>query len=149
MPSDLEITMTRVFEAPRSLVFDVFTKPAHLTRWMTGPEGWTMPVCEVDLRPGGKWRHVYRRDSGSEFEMSGVYSEVTPPERVVSTENWGEPWPESVNTIVFSESDGRTTVALTMKCPTKEARDAAIATGMEDGAEVSFDRLDAYLRTLA
>src|SRR5262250_1643901 len=94
-PTDLEIVMTRVFDAPRRLVFDAWTKPEHVACWMLGPEGWTMPVCEIDLRPGGSWHFVWRRSDLTdrshltEMEMRGVYREVVPPERLVSTESWG------------------------------------------------------------
>jgi uncharacterized protein YndB with AHSA1/START domain len=148
-PSDREIVMTRVFDAPRSLVFDAFTNPDHLTQWMLGPEGWAMPVCEVDLRPGGAWRFVWRRSDGTELEMSGVYQEVAPPERLVNTESWGPEWPETVNTLTLAEEDGRTRVTSTLLYPSKEARDAALQTGMKDGASMSFERLAELLRTQA
>jgi uncharacterized protein YndB with AHSA1/START domain len=146
-PSDQEIVMTRVFDAPRSLVFDAFTKPEHLTNWMLGREGWTMPVCEVDLRPGGAWRFVWRSSDGAEIEMSGVYQEVAPPERLVNTESWGPEWPETVNTLTLTEEDGKTRVTSTVLYPSKEARDAALQTGMKDGVSLTFDRLAELLRT--
>jgi uncharacterized protein YndB with AHSA1/START domain len=148
-PSDREIAMTRVFEAPRSLVWDAHTKPEHLKQWMLGPEGWTMPVCEIDLRPGGAWHVVWRRTDGSELDMRGEYREVSPPERLVSTESWGEDWPETLNTLLLSEEDGKTTLMSTMLYPSQETRDAALETGMKDGATVSFDRLAEYLQTMA
>jgi uncharacterized protein YndB with AHSA1/START domain len=148
-PSELEIVMTRVVDAPPALVFEAWTSPEHLPNWMTGPEGWTMPVCEVDLRPGGAWRFVWRRDDGSEMEMSGLYREIAPPERLVSTESWGGDWPETVNTVVLTEENGRTTITQTVTYPSLEARDAALQTGMKEGVSISFDRLADYLRTLA
>jgi uncharacterized protein YndB with AHSA1/START domain len=148
-PSDVEIAMTRVFEAPRTLVWDAHTKPEHVTQWMLGPEGWTMPACEIDLRPGGEWHFTWRRSDGSELDMRGVYREVVPPERLVSTESWGEEWPETLNTLLLTEEDGKTTLTSTMLYPSKETRDAALDTGMKDGATVSFDRLAEYLRTLS
>lgn len=148
-PSDTELRMTRVFDAPRGLVWDAFTKPEHIARWMLGPEGWTMPVCEVDLRPGGAWHFVWRKDDGSEMEMTGVYREVAQPERLVNTERWGGDWPETLNTMVLTEDGGRTTTATTMRYPSREARDAATETGMKDGADRSFDLLDDLLRSLA
>jgi len=84
-PTEREIVMTRVFDAPRRLVFEAYTNPEHLPHWMLGPKGWTMPVCEIDLRPGGAWHFVWRRSDGTEMEMRGVNREVTPPERLVST----------------------------------------------------------------
>jgi uncharacterized protein YndB with AHSA1/START domain len=144
-PSDLELCMTRVFDAPRKLVFDAWTNPKHVPHWLLGPEGWTMPVCEIDLRVGGTWHFVWRKSDGIEVAMSGVYREVVPPERVVNTERWGPDWPETINTLVLTEENGRTTVALTTLYPSKEARDAALKTGMEKGVAISFDRLDEYL----
>ena len=144
-PSDTEIEVTRVVDAPRALVFDCWTKPEHITKWMLGPPGWAMPVCEVDLRPGGAWHFVWRAEDGSELDMRGVYREVSPPERFVATEHWGGDWPETLNTTVFSDEDGMTLVTATMLYPSKAARDAALGTGMKDGMGMSFDRLDAYL----
>lgn len=144
-PSDLEVAVTRVVAAPRALVFDAWTKPEHIANWMLGPEGWTMPVCEVDLREGGAWHFVWRGQDGTEMDMHGEYREVSPPERMVSTESWGADWPETVNTVVFSEEAGHTTIVLTVSYPSKDARDAALATGMKDGMNQSFDRLAAYL----
>ncbi|HEU5102082.1 MAG TPA: SRPBCC family protein [Roseiflexaceae bacterium] len=148
MPSDNEIVMTRVFDAPRRLVFDAHTIPAHVQRWLLGPEGWTMPVCEIDLRPGGAWHYVWRRSDGSEMEMRGIYTEVVPHERLVCTERWGPEWPETLNTIVLVELDGKTTLTQRVRYPSKQARDAAFATGMKDGANESYDRLAEYLATL-
>jgi uncharacterized protein YndB with AHSA1/START domain len=148
-PSDREVAVTRVFNAPRRLVFDAWTNPGHLPHWMLGPEGWTMPVCEVDLRPGGGWHFVWRKSDGSEMEMRGVYKEVAPPERLVSTESWGGDWPETLNTLVLSEENGKTTSTLTIRYPSKAARDAALKTGMKDGMNESFDRLAEHLSTMA
>lgn len=147
-PSDREIVMTRVFEAPRPLIFKAYTSPEYLPRWMLGPEGWTMPICEVDLRPGGAWHFVWRRTDGSEMSMRGVYREVVPPERLVSTESWGAGWPETLNTLVLSEDQGRTTLTNTILYPSKEARDAATQTGMKEGVIAGFDRLAELLATM-
>jgi uncharacterized protein YndB with AHSA1/START domain len=147
-PSDREVVITRVVDAPRRLVWDVWTNPEHVPHWMLGPSGWTMPVCEIDLRPGGGWHMVWRRSDGTEMGMRGSYREVTPPERLVSTESWGANWPETLNTLTFSEKDGKTTITQTILYPSKEARDAALGTGMKDGMEQSFDRLDEYLRSV-
>jgi uncharacterized protein YndB with AHSA1/START domain len=92
-PTDRELVITRVVDAPRTLVWDVWTSPEHLPHWLLGPEGWTMPVCEIDLRPGGAWRWRWRREDGSQMEMHGIYKEIAPPERLVSTEAWGGDWP--------------------------------------------------------
>ena len=148
-PSDTEILMTRVFDAPRALIFDAWTNPRHLPHWMLGPDGWTMPVCEIDLRPGGEWRFVWRRSDGTEMAMRGVYREVAPPERLVSTESWGGDWPDTLNTLILTEKDGKTTATNTALYPSKEARDAALKTGMAEGVSQSFDRLAGYLASIA
>jgi uncharacterized protein YndB with AHSA1/START domain len=147
-PSDREVAIARTFDGPRDLVYEVWTSPEHVPHWMLGPDGWTMPVCEMDLRPGGSWRHVWRKADGEEMEMTGDYREVEPPARLVSTERWGADWPETVNTIEFVEETGRTTVTMTILYPSQEARDAAMATGMAEGADQSFARLDERLRAL-
>jgi uncharacterized protein YndB with AHSA1/START domain len=148
-PSDREIAMTRVFDAPRRLVFEAWTNPEHLPNWMLGPPGWTMPVCEMDLRPGGAWHYVWRKSDGSEMEMRGQYREIVPPERLVSTESWGGDWPETINTVTLTEENGKTTMTLTILYPSQEARDAVLKTGMKEGVSLSFDRLAEYLRTIS
>lgn len=147
-PTDREIVMARTFDAPRRLVFEVWTNPEHLPRWLLGPSGWTMPVCEVDLRPGGSWHIVWRHADGNEMGMTGVYREIAPPERLVFTETWGGDWPETLNTMVLREEAGKTTMTLTMLYPSKESRDRALKTGMKDGVSVSFDRLAEILPTM-
>ena len=144
-PSDREVVVTRVVNAPRRLVFAAWTEPRHLQRWLTGPEGWTMPVCEIDLRPGGRWRYVYRKASGKEMTLTGSVLEVVPPDRFVTTESWGPEWPDTVNTLVLTESEGRTTIALTITYVSKEARDAALDTGAMDGMNRAFELLDELL----
>jgi uncharacterized protein YndB with AHSA1/START domain len=147
-PSDRELVTTRVFDAPRRLVWEAWTNPKHVQRWMLGPTGWTMPICVIDLRPGGVWHFVWRRADGTEMAMRGVYREVTPPERLVATESWGGDWPETVNTLVLSEKDGKTTMTQTVLWPSKEARDRALGTGMQSGMSTSFDRLAEQLQTM-
>lgn len=149
MPTDRELVLTRVFNAPRALVFEAYTSPEHLPHWMLGPPGWTMPVCEADLRVGGAWHCAWAHSNGGRMEMRGVYKEIVPPERIVSTESWGGDWPETVNTIVFTEEEGRTTLSITILYPSKEARDAALQTGMTKGINLSFDRLAARLETMS
>ena len=148
-PSDREIVMTRVFDAPRQLVFEAWTRPEHLPHWMLGPDGWTMPVCEIDLRPGGRWHFTWRHANGTEMSMSGVYQEVVPPERLVSTDSWGSDWPETLNTLTLTEAGGKTTVEQRILYPSREARDAALQTGMKEGMSAGFKRLDEYLRAIA
>ena len=148
-PSDREVVATRVFDAPRELVWKAYTEPEHLQQWMLGPAGWTMPVCEMDLRPGGAYRFVWRKEDGTEMTITGTVREVEAPERMVSTEEWGGDWPEALNTIDFAEDDGRTTLTTTTIYPSKEARDAALGTGMTDGMSASYDNLEALLRRLS
>ncbi|SRR6266536_6239274 len=143
--SDVEISISRDFAAPRALVFAAHTEPERVSQWLLGPEDWTMPVCEIDLRPGGSWHFVWRHDDGTEMEMRGVYHEVVPPERIVNTERWGPEWPETLHTVQFREHDGTTTVTRVVRYPSKDDRDAALATGMMSGVERSFELLDALL----
>jgi len=143
-PGEREIVMTRVLDAPRKLVFDAFTKPELVRRWLLGPPGWSMPVCEIDLRVGGKYRYVWRKDSdGAEMGMGGVYREIVVPERLVTTERFDEAWypGEAVGTLVLVEQRGRTTVTQTMRYESREARDAVLKSGMEKGVAASYDRL--------
>jgi uncharacterized protein YndB with AHSA1/START domain len=147
-PSDTEIVVSRTFAAPRRLVWDAWTKPEHISRWMLGPEGWRMPICEVDLRTGGSWRYVWRNDDGGEMAMTGVYRELDPTSRMVTTESWGGQWPDTVVTLELTEQDERTLATETVSYPSKEARDAALATGMTDGISLSFERLDQLLASL-
>jgi len=148
-PTENELVIVRVVNAPRKIVFDAWTSPKHIPRWMTGPAGWTMPVCEIDLRAGGAWHYVWRKSDGSEMSMSGTVREVLPPERMVTTERWGPEWPETINTLVLTETDGQTTITLTVAYPDKTARDAAMQTGMKEGMDQSFVKLEALLGTLA
>ena len=147
--SDTELELVRVFDAPRRLVWQAFTSPEHIQQWMLGPEGWTMPVCEMDLRPGGAWHYVWRRGNDTEMEMHGEYLEIQPVERLVQTERWGGDWAETVNTLLLDEHDGRTTMRHQMRFPTCEARDRAMQTGMNDGADRSYDLLAELLRTMS
>jgi uncharacterized protein YndB with AHSA1/START domain len=142
-PSDREIQLTRLFDAPRHLVFEAMTKPEHVRRWWGClGEGYSVPVCEIDLRPGGKWRFVNRHPNG-EVAFYGVYREITPPERLVFTEIF-EAFPdaESVVTAVFSEEGGKTRLTATAAYPSSDVRDAVIKSGMEKGAATSYDRLE-------
>ena len=104
-PSDREIQVVRDFGAPRQLVFDAFTKPELVRRWLLGPPGWTMPVCEIDLKVGGAYRYVWRKAGVADMGMGGVFREIVPPGRVVATEKFDESWyaGEAVDTTVFVE----------------------------------------------
>jgi len=101
-PSDREVALTRIMDAPRKFVWAASTSPEHVPHWMLGPHGWTMPVCEIDLRPGGQWRFIWRETSGREMEMRGVYREVLPPQRLANTESWGGKWPDTFNTTILT-----------------------------------------------
>ena len=141
---DREIVMTRAFDAPRKLVFDAFTKPELLKQWLLGPPGWSMPVCEIDLRIGGRYRYVWRRDTdGTEMGCGGVYREIVPAERLVHTEQFDNPWypGESLITTVLDEQRGKTTLTATMLYESRDARDGILKSGMESGVAASYDRL--------
>jgi len=149
-PSDREILITRAFDAPRSLVFDCMSKPELVRRWLLGPPGWTMPVCEIDFRVGGRFRYVWRRANGNELAMGGVYREIVRPERIVHTELFDEDWTggETVGTSIFTEHGAKTALTMTILYTSKEARDGALRTGMTEGMTVSYDRLEALMASL-
>ncbi|HET6899342.1 MAG TPA: SRPBCC family protein [Vicinamibacteria bacterium] len=146
-PSDREIAMIRTFDAPRRLVFDAFTKPELIRRWLGVRAGWSMPVCEVDLRVGGKYRYVWRGPKGNDMGMGGVFREIVAPERIVATEKFDDAWypGEAVDTTAFVEKGGRTTVTMTVLYESKEARDGVLAGPMATGVTESFDKLAEYL----
>ena len=142
-PSDREIRLTRLFNAPRHLVFEAMTKPEHVRRWWGNlGEGYSVPVCDIDLRPGGAWRFVNRHPKG-EVAFSGRYMEIVPPSRLVFTEVM-EPYPEpgSVVTTEYTEENGQTRLTATCLYPSREIRDMVVGSGMERGAGLSYDRLD-------
>ena len=145
-----EVVMTRSFDAPRELVFDAFTVPDLVRRWLLGPPGMTMPVCEIDLKVGGRFRYVWRNSEGIDMGMGGVFREIAPPERIVHTELFDEDWTggEALVPTLFTEEGGRTTVTMTVLYSSREARDAALKTGMADGVAASYDRLDELLATI-
>jgi uncharacterized protein YndB with AHSA1/START domain len=148
---DREIVITRLFDAPRRLVFDAYTKPELVKKWLLGPDGWSMPVCEIDLKSGGKYRYVWKNDSdGREMGMGGVYREVVPPERIVATEKFDEAWypGEAVGTIVLIEQAGKTTLTQTILYNSRETRDAVLKSPMQRGLTASFDRLENFLAAL-
>ena len=148
-PSDTEIRMTRLFDAPRRLVFEAMSKPEHIKRWWGRlGEGYSVPVCEVDLRVGGAWRFVNRHPKG-EAAFHGVYREIAAPERIVFTEIY-EPFPdaESVVTSVLTEENGKTRMTVTVQYPSLEVRDMVLKTGMANGAAISYDRLEEVAREL-
>src|ERR1700741_1463586 len=139
-PGDREIVLTRVFDAPRRLVFEAFSKPELLKRWF-GPRGWSLAVCEVDLRVGGGFRFVLRGPDGKDMGMRGVYREIVPPERSVHVESFDDYPGESIVTGVFTENEGKTTLTVTVLYAAREVRDAVLKSGMEHGAAEAYDRL--------
>ena len=148
-PSDREIAMTRVFDAPRRMVYDAVTKPELVRRWLGVFGGNIMEVCEIDLRVGGKYRYVWRMPDGSKMGMGGVYKEIVPPERIVCTEVFDEAWypGEATDTLTLVEKDGKTTMTVLVRYASKEARDAVLQTPMDQGVAAGYDALDAVLRS--
>lgn len=149
LPSDTEILMRCSFNAPRQLVFDAFTEPEHLVHWW-GPRGTSLTCCEVDLRPGGKWRMVIRDAGEEEHAFGGAILELEPPRRFVWTFGWdGMPGQEGPEEMIFTEVDDKTTVTTRSTFPDKETRDAMLRSGMEEGATQSYERLAERLATIA
>jgi uncharacterized protein YndB with AHSA1/START domain len=147
-PSDREIRMIREFDAPRDLVFEAHTSCEHLKNWW-GPRQYQVADCEVDFRPGGKWRVVHRSERGDD-EFYGEYREIVRPEKIVWTFEWGGmPGHVSVETLSLEERDGKTTLTATSVYDTVEDRDGMLGSGMETGAAETWDRLEEYLETLA
>src|SRR5882724_2451840 len=143
-PSDREIAMARVFNAPRRLVFDALTRPELVKQWLLGPPGWSMPVCEIDLKVGGTYRYVWKRESdGTEMSSGGIFREITVPDRIVATEKFEQPWypGESLVTSTFVEHDSKTTLTMTVLYESRETRDMVLKSGMERGVAASYDRL--------
>jgi len=155
LPSDREVKVTRSFKAARPLVYRAYTEPTLMQRWQLGPPGWSMPVCEMDVRVGGRYRWRWRNDEdGSKFGFFGTFREVQPPSKLVQAETFDpgtlkDPYPyplnESLVSVTFAEDNGITTVTTLIDFGSKEARDAAVATGMTDGMEQSYQLLDALL----
>ena len=145
--SDTQVTFVRVVNAPRRLAFEAYTKPEHLRQWL-GFGDWSMPICEMEPRVGGKWRYGWQGPDGAEMTMGGTVKEFVPNERVSTTEQWGPEWPETLNTVTFAEADGMTTITTTITYPSKEARDEALKSGMREGLDVSYARFDALLAAL-
>jgi uncharacterized protein YndB with AHSA1/START domain len=148
-PVKPSFTTRRTVKAPRNLVYEAFTRPEHLKRWM-GPRALAMVLCEQDLRPGGSWRFVHRSPDGQEFGFHGKYLEVNPPERIVRTFVF-EPVPdqEAVETLLLEEHNGKTTITTTTVHKTLEARDGHLAGGRaEMGMTEGYARLDALLAEL-
>jgi uncharacterized protein YndB with AHSA1/START domain len=150
-PTDREIAMTRVFDAPRRLVFEAYTRPELLKRWLGVHAGWSLAVCEIDLRVGGAYRYVWRGPDGAEMGMRGVYREVVPNERIVATEVFDQAWypGEAVGTVSLVEQGGRTTLTITVRYQSQEVRDLVLKTPMASGVEAGFDKLAGLLPAMA
>lgn len=152
LPSDREVSVTRSFNAPRSLVYRAYTEPALMQRWLTAMPGWSMPVCEMDLRVGGQYRWRWRNEDGQEFGFFGTFREIAPPSKLVHTQTYDpgnlagvHDMGESIITVMFAENHGTTTVTTLIDYGSKDVRDAALETGMTDGMEMSYKLLDAVL----
>jgi uncharacterized protein YndB with AHSA1/START domain len=149
LPSEDQILVTREFDAPRRLVYKAWTTPELVARWWTARRG-TAKEMEIDLRVGGRWRYAMETDGGQEVAFHGEYREIVPDEKIVSTEVYeGMPGPPeeaeanaTLNTATFAERDGRTTVTILIQCPSREVRDAIVASGMEDGLQDALDLLE-------
>jgi uncharacterized protein YndB with AHSA1/START domain len=148
-PSDCEVRLTRLFDAPRRLVFEAMTKPEHIKRWWGQlGDGYSVSVCEVDLRPGGAWRFTSQTPK-CDCTFYGVYREIAPPDRLVFTEIY-EPFPDaqSIVTALFTEEKGKTRLTVTALYPSMEVRDIVLKSGMETGAALSYDRLEEVAQEL-
>ena len=148
-PSDREVVITREFNAPRSMVFDAHTQPDLVRRWLLGPPGWTMPVCEIDLRVGGRYRYEWENTAGGErLAVAGKFTEILRPSRIVITQLFDQDWTggETIVITEFAETLGRTTLTTTIRYASREVRDAALKTGMARGMEAGYERLDDLLQ---
>jgi uncharacterized protein YndB with AHSA1/START domain len=140
---DREIVLTRTFDAPRHLVFEAMTRPELVKRWLAGPPGWQMTVCEIDLRVGGRYRYAWRMESGAEMGMGGEFREIAAPERIVQTEVFDQAWypGEAIGTLLLKERAGKTELELRVRYESAEALQAVLKTPMDEGVAASYDRL--------
>ena len=150
-PSDREFVMERVFDAPRELVWQAWTKPEHLVHWW-GPKGWTLPVCKVDFRPGGVWHYCMRGPEGEESWGKAIYREIVEPERIVYLDTFSneagnpvEGMPEIIITVTFEDLDGKTKLATHAQFASAADLESVLAMGMVEGLTQTWDRLEAYL----
>jgi uncharacterized protein YndB with AHSA1/START domain len=146
-PSVEEIRNTRSFDAPRMMVWDAYTRPELVKRWLGAMPGWSWAECEMDVRVGGRYRWAWRGPDGAELALGGVYREVVPGERLVSTEKYDQSWYEgdAVGTVVFTEAQGRTTLVTTLRYGSKEIRDAVLKSPATSGMESGYALLDELL----
>ena len=143
-PTDREIIITRHFDAPRVLIYRCYVEPDLMRRWLLGPPGWTMPICEIDCRLGGVYRFIWRSESGEAFGITGTFREIIPSEKLVSTEIFVGATEETRVVVDFLDDGVATSVRYRLAYPSRTARDAAIASGMTDGMEMGFKRLDQF-----
>lgn len=146
---DREVVIERSFDAPRDLVFEAFIKPELVQRWMLGPDGWSMPVCTIDLRPGGKGRYEWQNaDRSTGMSLNTVFKEVVVPERIVHTERFDPDWAqgEATVTTLFTEKNGKTTVTMKIVYASADVRDMVLKSGMDQGMARSYERLDDVLK---
>ncbi len=150
-PSEREIVMTRRFKARRELVWRTLVEPELVRQWLLGPPGWTMPECEIDLRVGGRYRFVWEKDDGKRMVLGGVHTAIVEAERIARTELFGPDWTsgETLVTLELFEFDGGTTVTTTVVYPTAQAREGALFSGMKEGVEMGYQRLDRLLAQLS
>ena len=146
-PSAREIAMTRVFAAPRTMVWDALTKPELVKRWLGVRAGWTLPICEIDLRVGGNYRYLWRGPNGQEMGMGGVYREIVAPERLVATEVFDQKWYDcdALDTTVLVEKGGKTTLTTTVLYASQKVRDAVLESPMKEGVGEGYDKLEEVL----
>ncbi|TFW20858.1 ATPase [Massilia arenosa] len=144
---DREIVMTRTFDAPRALVFAAYTRPSLVQRWLGVHNGWTMPVCEIDLRVGGRYRYVWRGPDGMEMGMGGEFTEIVPGERLAATERFDQAWYDGAahSVVTFDEQDGQTILTLSVQYDSAAVRDAVLKTPMEKGVAAGFNALEGLL----
>lgn len=144
------VVIARSFAAPRDLVFDCWTKPHFVKQWLTGPEGWSFLVCEIDLKVGGQYRYVWQNTEGATMGMTGTLKEIVKPEKLVSSEIFDEDWTggEALVTALFTSEDGSTRVTQTVVYSSAEAREGALASGMTEGMEAGYQRLERVLAEL-
>ncbi|MGE5800651.1 MAG: SRPBCC family protein [Gemmatimonadota bacterium] len=149
-PTDRDAVITRVVDAPRGMVFDAYTKPELVRRWLLGPPGWTMPVCEIDLRVGGRYRYEWRSADGQSMGMGGTFKEVVRPTRIVATQMFDQDWTggETIVSTDIVEKNGKSTITTTVRFASREARDAALQTGMTTGMEAGYERLEQLLEEI-
>jgi uncharacterized protein YndB with AHSA1/START domain len=150
-PSAREIAMTRVFAAPRTMVWSALTKPELVKRWLGVRAGWTLPVCEIDLKVGGSYRYVWRGPKGQEMGMGGVYREIVVPERIVATEVFDQKWydGDALDTTVLVEKGGKTTLTTTVLYASQKVRDAVLESPMKEGVGEGYDKLEEVLASIA